>query len=209
MASSKGAFGDAVRTAMADAAAVLYNSGYLRIYSGTQPATPATAITSQVLLAELRYGATAFAAAVAGVATANAITSDSAADNTGIANFARSLKSDGTTVLEDENVSNQTVTLGAGAALNAVSLTVVALTKPLYAGQDLWFVDATDGTLKKASVTVNAATGATSVTTSALAAAIANGSATVAGVTMNSVSLVEAAAVAASSKTLTAQQAAA
>ncbi len=45
----------------------------LRIYSGTQPAGPDTAVGAQVLLAELPMSATAAAAAAASVWTANAI----------------------------------------------------------------------------------------------------------------------------------------
>ena len=48
----------------------LLNNGYLRFYDSTggtgQPATPNTAIGSQVLLAELRWGATAFGSSAAG-----------------------------------------------------------------------------------------------------------------------------------------------
>ena len=50
----------------ADALGPQLNTGYLRIYDGTQPATADTAIGAQVLLAELRFNATAFPAAVAG-----------------------------------------------------------------------------------------------------------------------------------------------
>lgn len=48
-------------------------SALLKIYSGTQPATPDTAITSQVLLATLTCNATFAAAAASGVLTLNAI----------------------------------------------------------------------------------------------------------------------------------------
>lgn len=93
--------GNAAVNAEADAFAALLNSGYLRIYSGTKPAGPDTAISSQTLLAELRFASTAFGAAVAGVITANAITRDSSANATGTASFYRALKSDGTTALMD------------------------------------------------------------------------------------------------------------
>lgn len=83
-----------------NAISALCNLGYLRIYSGAQPATPETA-ASGTLLAELRLNTTAFAAAAAGVLTANAITSDAAANNTGTAGWARVLRSDGTTVFHD------------------------------------------------------------------------------------------------------------
>ncbi len=88
----------------ADALAAQFNSGYLRIYDGAQPATADTAIGAQVLLAELRFNATAFGAAVAGVITAAAITADSAANATGTAAWFRALKSDGTTPLMDGSV---------------------------------------------------------------------------------------------------------
>lgn len=83
--------------AACDAMAALVNSGSLKIYtigSGV-PATAATAITDQVLLATLPLNATAFAGAVNGVATANAITNDSDADATGEAAFFRLLTSGG------------------------------------------------------------------------------------------------------------------
>lgn len=109
----------ASRNAELDALAPLSNSGYLRIYSGAIPATPETAVVG-VLLAELRFNATAFGAAVAGVITANAITQDSSADNTGVAGTYRALKSDGTTVLWDGTVS----TAGADLNLNSTSINI-------------------------------------------------------------------------------------
>jgi hypothetical protein len=50
-------------------------SGLLLIYSGTQPASPDTAITSQVLLATLTGNATFAPASSGGVLTLNSITS--------------------------------------------------------------------------------------------------------------------------------------
>lgn len=95
--------GNAAVNGEADALAPLCNTGYIRIYSvgSGRPATADTAISDQVLLAELRFGATAFPAANAGVLTANAITKDSAANATGTAAWFRVLKSDGTTALFD------------------------------------------------------------------------------------------------------------
>lgn len=88
----------------ADALSDLADNGYLRIYDGTQPATADTAITTQVLLAELRFNADAAPSAVDGVLTFNAITQDSNANNTGTASWFRALKSDGSTVLFDGTV---------------------------------------------------------------------------------------------------------
>lgn len=104
--------------AAADAVCVLANTGYLRIYDGAQPTNADTAVGAQVLLAELRFGSTAFGAAVAGVATANAITQDSSADASGTATWFRVLKSDGTTVLWDGSVG----TSGANLNLNSAAI---------------------------------------------------------------------------------------
>ena len=84
---------DAAVNAGVDALCVLLNGGKLQIYDGTQPVTADTAVGAQVKLAELTFNATAFAAAVAGVAEANAITKDSAADATGTAAWFRALTS--------------------------------------------------------------------------------------------------------------------
>src|SRR5512140_3029180 len=123
---------NAVAAALNDAMAVLCNSGYLRIYDGAQPATADTAVSTQTLLAELRFGATAFGASVNGVATANAITADSSANATGTAAWFRVLKSDGTTVVWDGSVGTATadlvlntvaIVLGATVSVTALTLT--------------------------------------------------------------------------------------
>jgi hypothetical protein len=79
------------------------NNGYLRIYSGTRPTNPDTALSGNTLLAELRFSATAFGASSGGVKTANAITQGTAAA-TGTASFFRALKSDGSTAVIDGTV---------------------------------------------------------------------------------------------------------
>jgi hypothetical protein len=119
--------------AEADAVCVLANSGKLRIYDGTQPATADTALSGQVLLAELTFNATAFGAASAGVATANAITQDASADATGTASWFRAVKSDGTTVLFDgsvgtsgSNLNLNSVAIASGAAVQVTSFSFTA-----------------------------------------------------------------------------------
>lgn len=87
----------------------------LRIYNGTQPATGGAVTT---LLAELTCNATFAAAASNSVLTLNAITSDSAADATGTATWARITKSDGTTHVLDCTVG----TSGTDIILNTVSI---------------------------------------------------------------------------------------
>ena len=109
---------NAAVNAEANALAPLANNGYIRIYDGTQPVTADTAIGAQVLLAELRFNATAFPAASNGVLTANAITADTSANNSGTATWYRALQSDGTTVLWDGSVG----TADADLILNAVAI---------------------------------------------------------------------------------------
>lgn len=121
---------NAAANAAADAVCALANSGLLRIYDGTQPATADTAVSTQTLLAELTLNSTAFGAAVAGVATANSITSDSTADASGTATWFRVVKSDGTTVLWDGSVGTSgcdlnlnTAAIEAGAVVAVTALT--------------------------------------------------------------------------------------
>jgi hypothetical protein len=109
---------NAAVSAAADAVCTLLNSGYLRIYSGTQPATADTGLSGNTLLAELRFGSTAFGAAANGVATANSITADSSADNTGTATWFRALKSDGTSTVFDGSVGTSSADL----VLNSVAI---------------------------------------------------------------------------------------
>ena len=111
---------DVAVNAEADALSVLLDNGYLRIYDGTQAATADTALGAQVLLAELRFNATAAPAASGGVLTFNAITQDSSANNTGTASWFRALKSDGTTVVFDGAVGTS------GSDINIATTAIVA-----------------------------------------------------------------------------------
>ncbi len=102
-------------------------AGNIEIYAGTAPADADTAIGAQTLLATLPFSATAFGAAVdgnpGGVATANAITSDTAADATGTATFFRANDKDGNCIFQGD------VSLTAGGGdlqLNTTSLVVGA-----------------------------------------------------------------------------------
>lgn len=106
--------------AAADAVCDLLDGGFADIYDGTQPATADTAITSQVKLASLGLNATAGGAAAAGVVTLNAITSDSSADASGTATWARLFKSDHTTVVMDMSVG----TSGCNVNLNSATVTI-------------------------------------------------------------------------------------
>lgn len=106
------------RNRAADAVTARANNGSLRIYAGTPPADANAALSGNTLLANLGMGATAFGAAVNGVATANAITADSSADATGTATFFRVLESDGTTVVFQGTVG----TSGTELVLNNTSI---------------------------------------------------------------------------------------
>lgn len=94
------------------------NTGWIKIYDGTVPATANAAATGTLLVGDGRFGATAFAApsAVAGGRriVANAMTSDAGADAGGTPTYARLLASNGTTVIAQCTVS---VTGGAGEML--------------------------------------------------------------------------------------------
>lgn len=86
-------------TALIDAGA---SGGFIRIYDGVRPATGGTVTT---LLAEIIMGDPSFPAAVGGTMSANAITSDPAANATGIASWFRITDSDGAFVMDGDVTS--------------------------------------------------------------------------------------------------------
>ena len=126
MASS---FTAAQRNSMLDAIRASYNSGLLRIYSGSVPANADAALGAATQLVELTMNATAFPAASGGVLTANAITG-STATATGTASFFR-LFTSGATVLGQGAVATSgaelivgTTSITTGLSVNVSSLTV-------------------------------------------------------------------------------------
>ena len=122
--------------AQADALSDLLDNGYLRIYDGTQPANANTAVSTQVLLAELRFNATAAPAASGGTLTMNAITQDSSANATGTATWFRALKSDGSTVVFDGSVGTSScdINLGSTSITSGSSVGVTSMTFTVSAG---------------------------------------------------------------------------
>lgn len=116
-------FSNVCVNAEADAIGNALDTGFIRVYDGAQPANADTAVGAQVLLAELRFNAAAFPAAVAGLLTAGAITDDASANATGTAAWARILASDGTTVYFDGSVG----TAAANVVLNTVSIVAGAV----------------------------------------------------------------------------------
>jgi hypothetical protein len=123
-------FSDACVNAEADAIGGALNTGYIRLYNGSQPANADTAVGAQTLLAELRFGADAFPAASAGLLTANSITADPSANATGTASWARILASDGTTVYFDGSVgtADANVIIATTSIVAAPEITCSALT---------------------------------------------------------------------------------
>mgnify|MGYP001619169018 CR=1 FL=1 len=124
----------AAATAAADTLAALCNGGVVRLYDGVQPATANTAVTTQVLLATVTFANPAFGAAVAGVATANAMTADSDADATGTATWFRALSSASATVFDGScGTADADCVLSSTAIVQHASVTItsVTLTVPL------------------------------------------------------------------------------
>lgn len=90
------------------------------IYSGTMPATPDTAITSQTLLAELVCSDPSGLVA-SNMLTFDSITQDASANNTGTATWARLRPSTGGAVLDIDVGAT-----GSGAALQLNTTAIVA-----------------------------------------------------------------------------------
>jgi hypothetical protein len=107
--------------AEADALAGLLDNGYLRVYDGTQPATADTAITTQTLLAELRFSPTSAPPAVDGLLTFEPITADASANATGTATWARALTS-----FEDAVMDGSVGTAAADFIINDTAITAGA-----------------------------------------------------------------------------------
>ena len=117
--------------AMLSALAATLNSGLIRIYSGTEPATANTALSGNTQLAELTFGNPAFGTPAASgsdrIITANAITQDAGSDGDGTATFFRAMNTAGTVTTYQGTVgtSGQQLNL---TATNIVSGGVVSVT---------------------------------------------------------------------------------
>lgn len=107
-----------------------FANGRFRVYSGTRPTNADTALSGNTLLAELTFGAVAFAVSSGGVMTANAIASATAVAS-GTASFVRVFEADGTTPVCDLSVGVgsgevqfPTLTFTSGVTVSLSSLTV-------------------------------------------------------------------------------------
>jgi hypothetical protein len=112
---------NAAATAAADAIVDLLDGGTIEIRDGSAPTNVDDTATGTVL-ATLTFGTPAFGAAVNGVATANAITADSAADATGTAGYCR-LKTSGGSAL----IQGVVTVSGGGGDLQLSTTSIVAL----------------------------------------------------------------------------------
>lgn len=104
-------------------------SAILRIYDGTRPATGGAATN---ILSEHTCAAT-LGTVAAGVLTFNAIGSDTSANNSGTATWARLVKSDGTTVVMDMSAGADVVTTATGSA--ATDIVTVGSATGIVVGQ--------------------------------------------------------------------------
>jgi hypothetical protein len=110
-------------------------AGTIKIYDGAQPANANTAVSTQTLLAEIGFQATAFGAAnSSGVATAaTALTDDTSANATGTATWARIVNGGGTTIFDcDVGTSGATINLNSTSitSLGTVSISSFTITMP-------------------------------------------------------------------------------
>lgn len=122
--------GTAARNACVDAVGPLMNGGSIQIRTGSQPTNVSDA-AGGTLLGTLTFSATAFGAGSTGTATANSITSDTSADNSGTAGHARFLNSGGTAIADAEcaqgsgvvNFDNTTIVAGGVIAISSMTIT--------------------------------------------------------------------------------------
>ncbi len=122
------------RNAALDTAWDVLNNGSLRVADGTKPVSADTALGAQVALADLVFGATAFAAASAGSKAANAITQDSAINSSATATWATLQVSgqafSGTRIMDisvgtaGQDLNFNSVAFSSGATCQVTSLTI-------------------------------------------------------------------------------------
>ena len=114
-----------------NAALDVLNSGFLDIYDSTgtgQPASPDTAVTTQVKLARLNLNATAFAAASGGSKVANAISATTGIIG-GTAMWYRLVTSGGTAVADGSvGTATSNLVLNATAIVTDAAVTCTAMT---------------------------------------------------------------------------------
>ncbi len=117
-------FSDAAANAALDAIKTRIDAGSgagtVKLYTGTIPTNAGTAVGSQTLLGTLTFSDPCASSAASRTLTFSAITSDSSADATGTATWARIADSDGTTVFD------ATVGSGSGVVLQLNTTSIVS-----------------------------------------------------------------------------------
>ena len=121
----------ATRDASCNAIVDMLDSGTIQIRSGAQPTNVGDAAQG-TLLGTLTFNATAFGASSTGVATANAIVSDTTADASNTAGHARILTSGGAIFADctcgqgsgDINFDNAVIVAGGTIAITSCTITV-------------------------------------------------------------------------------------
>lgn len=98
----------------------------IKLYTGTKPAGPGTAITSQVLLGTLTCSDPAGSVAARAL-TFGTVTADSSADNAGTATWARIADSNGVAIVDID------VTLTGGGGFGQMNTTSIAVGGPITA----------------------------------------------------------------------------
>src|SRR5690348_17029787 len=136
---------NAAAQAALNAITALLNSGSIKIYSGSMPASTETASSGTLLSSGCTFGATAFGAATDNLdgtakATANAIGSDTNAAATGTAGYFRGYKSDGTTCVIQGTVGTSSADMILNTtsivATGTVSITAYTINLPDGSGVD-------------------------------------------------------------------------
>ncbi len=117
---------NAVLTALNDLVNGGSGAGTIKIYTGTKPAGPATAITTQVLLGTLTCSDPAGTVSAA-TWTFGTVTQDSSADATGTATWARIADSAGTAVIDID------ITTTGGGGFGQMNTTSIVIGGPITA----------------------------------------------------------------------------
>lgn len=122
-AAARNALGDNLITSMG-------NGCLIKLYTGTRPTNPDTALSGNTLLGTLTGASPPAPATSGGVITFSAITQDSSADATGTATWFRIYKSDATTAVIDGDVgtSGSDLNLNTTAIVTGGPILVTSLT---------------------------------------------------------------------------------
>lgn len=129
---------NAARSALADALRLLVDAGSgagkIRVYSGSQPAGPDTAVTSQTLLAEFTLADPSFGSASSGVTSLLSVPRTTTGLAAGTAAWFRLLDSNNTAIADgavgtsgaELNLNTVTISVGVTVELTTGSITMPA-----------------------------------------------------------------------------------